>query len=171
MQVTPIQFVALVAGIANGGTVYKPYLIQRIGGLDFTPVSFEAQPEVVSDMGLSEESLAVVKQGMCDVVRDERLGTAYWPFFEAQYTACGKTGTSQTNRYPNAWFVAYAPADNPQIAVLVMSEQSREGSEVAAPIVRRIMDFYFNVEIYGYPSWWFENPYVPLNIPEGATGG
>jgi penicillin-binding protein 2 len=171
VQVTPIQFAALVAGIANGGTLYKPYLIQKIGGVDFTPVTFEAQPEVVGDMGLSEETLAVVHQGMCDVTTVPDLGTAETAFRGAAYIACGKTGTSQTNRYPNAWFVAYAPAENPQIAVVVLGEQSREGSEVAAPIVRRIMDFYFNQPWNGYPLWWNENSYVPLNIPEGATGG
>jgi penicillin-binding protein 2 len=171
VQVTPIQMARLVAGIANGGTVYKPYLIQKIGGVDFTPIVFEAQPEVVSEMGLSEETLEVVRKGMCDVTRDERLGTAYSAFDNAAYSVCGKTGTSQTNRYPNAWFVAYAPAEDPQIAVVVMAEQSREGSEVAAPIVRRILDFYFQQPWYGFPLWWFENEYVPLNIPEGATGG
>jgi penicillin-binding protein 2 len=171
VQVTPLQFVGLVAGIANGGTVYKPYLVQRIGGADFTPVTFEAQPEIMSEMGLSEEALATVRQGMCDVTGDERLGTAYSAFDNAAYKACGKTGTSQTSRYPNAWFVVYAPAENPQIAVVVMSEQSREGSEVAAPIARRILDFYFGEQWYGYPRWWFENSYVPLVIPEGGTGG
>jgi penicillin-binding protein 2 len=171
VQVTAIQMVRLVAGIANGGTLYKPYLVQRVGGLDFTPTTFEAQPEVVGDMGLSDETLAIVRAGMCAVTSDEELGTAYSAFSDATYSPCGKTGTAQTGRYPNAWFVAYAPADNPQIAMVVLGEQSREGSEVAAPIVRRVMDYYFGQEWNGFPPWWFENEYVPLNIPEGGTGG
>lgn len=171
VQVTPIQFAAVVAAFANGGTVYRPYLIQKVGGVDFTPLAFEAQPEVVSEMGLSEETLAVVHEGMCAVTQNEDLGTAYSAFWDAAYIACGKTGTAQTGRYPNAWFVAYAPADDPQVAVLVLGEQSREGSEVAAPIARRILDFYFQQPWNGYPLWWNENEYVPLNIPEGATGG
>lgn len=171
VQVSPLQMVRLVAGVANGGTLYQPYLVQRIGGLDFTPVQEEFMPEVVGDMELSEVTLEVVHQGMCDVTQSEELGTGYWPFFGTPYVACGKTGTAQTGRYPTAWFVAYAPADDPQIAVLVMAEQSREGADVAAPITRRIMDYYFGAEWPGYPLWWFENEYVPLNIPEGATGG
>jgi penicillin-binding protein 2 len=171
VQVTLIQFAALVAGVANGGTVYRPYLIQKIGGVDFTPLEFEAQPEIMTEMGLSEETLAVVHEGMCEVTQNEDLGTGWSAFGDAAYIACGKTGTAQTGRYPNAWFVAYAPADDPQIAVVVLGEQSREGADVAAPIVRRIMDFYFQQPWNGYPLWWNENEYVPLNIPEGATGG
>ncbi|HLU11345.1 MAG TPA: hypothetical protein VK003_16850, partial [Oceanobacillus sp.] len=66
-----------------------------------------------------------------------------------------------------------APADNPQIAIAAMIEYSREGSETAAPIVRRILDTYFNVppeQVAPYPWWWFEREYVPLEIPEGSTG-
>jgi penicillin-binding protein 2 len=171
VKVTPIQMAVLVAGVANGGRVYKPYLVQRVGGADFTPIESEFQPEVLREMGLSEATMAVVHEGMCAVPQDETYGTAYSAFDNAAYRVCGKTGTAQTDRYPTAWFVAYAPQDNPEIAVVVMAEQSREGSEVAAPIVRRIMDFYFDQPWYGYPRWWFENSYVPVTIPEGATGG
>jgi len=66
--------------------------------------------------------------------------------------------------------VAFAPADNPQIAVAAMVEYGREGSETAAPIVRRVMDAYFNAEPVFYPDWWNSGPYVPLDIPEGQTG-
>ena len=85
---------------------------------------------------------------------------------------CGKTGTAQTARTePNGWFVAFAPADNPQIAVAVTIEYGREGSETAAPIARRILDAYFNAPQAPWPYWWTQNPYYPLNIPEGSTGG
>ncbi len=171
VQTSPIQMARAVAGVANGGTVYEPYLVRSIGGADFTPVETEFQPEVFGEMGLSEETLEVVQRGMCDVTQNETLGTGFSSFGNAAYIACGKTGTAQTSRYPNAWFVAYAPADNPQIAVVVMGEQSREGSDVAAPITRRIMDFYFGQEWFGYPLWWNENEYVPVDIPVGATGG
>jgi penicillin-binding protein 2 len=171
VQVSPIQMVRLVAGIANGGTVYQPYLVQRIGGTELTPLHEEFLPEVVGEMGLSEATLEIVRRGMCDVTQSEELGTGYWAFYETAYIACGKTGTSQTTRYPHAWFVAYAPAENPEIAVVVMSEYSREGADVAAPINRRIMDSYFNQPWPGYPRWWNTEPYVPVDIPVGATGG
>jgi penicillin-binding protein 2 len=183
-QVTILQMARLVAGVANGGTLYRPYLVEQIGGDDGSAPSFSAAPEIVGEMGLSDVAFAVVRQGMCDVTQVEvvgattgrPLGTAWFVFDDpdglpASYSVCGKTGTAQTGRIePHGWFVAYAPADNPQIAVAAMIEHGREGSETAAPIVRRIMDAYFNVQAAAYPDWW-EGEYTPLNIPEGGTGG
>ncbi|MDZ4765920.1 MAG: penicillin-binding transpeptidase domain-containing protein [Chloroflexota bacterium] len=183
-QVTIIQMARMVAGIANNGTLYRPYVVEQVGGDNGAAPSFVAEPEVVGDMGLSQTAFDVVRQGMCDVTQVEvvgrstgrPLGTAWFVFddpegFPATYTVCGKTGTAQTGRVePHGWFVAYAPADNPQIAVAAMIEHGREGSETAAPIVRRIMDAYFNTPAASYPGWW-ENEYVALNIPAGATGG
>jgi cell division protein FtsI/penicillin-binding protein 2 len=109
---------------------------------------------------------------MCGVTTDTELGTAWFDFEETNYVACGKTGTAQTGRRePHGWFVSYAPQDDPQIAVVVIGEYSREGSEVAGPIARRIIDAYLKQPVYGYPRWWSEGPYAPLEIPEGTTGG
>jgi penicillin-binding protein 2 len=171
VKVTPIQMARLVAAIANGGTVYQPYLVQQIGGLDDTPVTFQAEVRVAGELGLSDEALAIVRDGMCEVTTNEKLGTAVWPFEEAPYHVCGKTGTAQTSQYPNAWFISYVPAENPQIAIAVVVEQSLEGSQVAAPITRRIMDYYMKAPAWGYPPFWSEGPYTPLSIPQGGTGG
>lgn len=186
-QVTAIQMARMVAGVANGGTLYKPYVVREVSAPGSQP-SYLAQPEVMSDMGLSEETLNIVREGMCAVTRSDAvgqstgqpLGTAWFVFDQPQpegtgvapYSVCGKTGTAQTARpEPFAWFVAYAPADNPEIAVAVMTEYSREGSETSAPIARRILDAYFNAPQAPWPYWWTQNPYYPLNIPEGSTGG
>ena len=186
-QVTILQMARMVAGVANGGTLYEPYVVQSIGVDGETP-TFVAEPQVAGEMGLSEEVLDIVRQGMCMVTdRDiigrtsgQPIGTAWFVFDDpdgagiAPYTVCGKTGTAQTGQIePHGWFVAFAPADNPQIAIAAMIEYSREGSETAAPIVRRILDTYFNVppeQVAPYPWWWFEREYVPLEIPEGSTG-
>lgn len=188
-QVTMLQMARMVAGVANGGTLYEPYIVQSIG-VEGGPPTFHAEPQIAGEMGLSEEVLDIVRQGMCmvtdaDVIgrtSGEPLGTAWFVFDEpapqgtgvAPYTVCGKTGTAQTGEIePHGWFVAFAPADNPQIAIAAMIEYSREGSETAAPIVRRILDTYFNVppeHVAPYPGWWFDNQYNPLNIPEGSTG-
>lgn len=182
-QVTILQMARLVAGIANGGTLYRPYIVERVGRDDGT-VTYQGEPTAVGDMGLSESTLEIVRQGMCMVTDSsvygrtsgERLGTAWFVFsdpdnFPAPYTVCGKTGTSQTGRIePMGWFVAYAPAENPQIAIAAMIEYSREGSETAAPIVRRVLDAYFNnPNPAPFPEWWTRE-YIPLNIPEGSTG-
>jgi cell division protein FtsI/penicillin-binding protein 2 len=170
IQVTILQMARLVAGVANGGTLYKPYLVQQVGGDEGAEPSFQAETEVVGDNGLSDEVLEQIKTGMCAVTTDTTLGTAWFDFEDTSYTVCGKTGTAQSGRRePYGWFVAYAPADDPQIAVAVMVEFSREGSETAGPIARHILDSYFGDPWYGYPSWW-QNEYVPLQVPDNATG-
>lgn len=172
IQVTILQMARMVASIANGGTLYKPYLVQKVGGDNSATPIMEAKPVVVGDNGLSDGVMASVRAGMCAVTTDTTLGTAYFDFYDTTYSVCGKTGTAQSGRRePYGWFVTYAPADDPQIAIAVMVEYSREGSETAAPIARRILDSYFHTTPYPYPEWWFDNEYVPLEIPDNATGG
>lgn len=171
VQVTAIQMVRMMAGVANGGTLYRPYVVQQVGGVDGQPITFEAEPTIVGNMDLSPEVLQIVREGLCLGTTVE-LGTSVFVFEGIPYTVCGKTGTAQTGTpYPNGWFVAYAPAENPQIAIVVVVPNSREGSETAAPIVRRILDYYFNAPIAEFPDWWFNDTYNVLDLPEGSTGG
>lgn len=167
-QVTALQMVRLVAAVANGGTLYQPYLVQQIGeGADAEII----QPTVFGQLDVSETALQVTREGMCNVPIDRDFGTSTFVFGEnaipPSYTSCGKTGTAQTSNAPNSWYVAYAPADNPQIAIAVVVPNSREGSEVAAPIVRRILDRYFDGAVAEFPDWW-ETPYVPVQAPQGV---
>ncbi len=172
IQVTILQMARMVASIANGGTLYRPYLVQQVGGDNGTTPSVQSTPQVMGTNGLSDDVMNTVRQGMCAVTTDTKIGTAWFDFEDTSYTVCGKTGTAQSGRVePYGWFVAYAPADNPQIAVAVMVEFSREGSETAGPIVRRILDSYFGQPVYGYPSWWHNLEYIPLQIPANETGG
>ncbi len=172
VQVTAIQMAHMVAGIANGGTLFQPFIVQQVGGFDGAPVTFSATPTAQGDIGLTPETLAIVQDGMCRVVSDQERGTARFAFQAIAYTACGKTGTAQSGRIePHAWFVAYAPADNPQIAIAVVVPNSREGSEVAAPITRRILDAYFGAPAAPFPEWWNTEPYIELQVPTGGTAG
>ncbi|MDQ7034741.1 MAG: penicillin-binding transpeptidase domain-containing protein [Anaerolineae bacterium] len=167
-QVTAIQMARLVSAIANGGTLYRPYIVEQVGGLDDTPISQNFEAIVTSQLDVSAESIEIVRIGMCDVPIDEELGTASSLFINAPYSSCGKTGTAQTGAFaPHSWYVAYAPADNPQIAIAVVVTNSREGSEVAAPIVRRFFENYFDARISDFPDWW-QTPYVPLTAPQGV---
>jgi penicillin-binding protein 2 len=174
VTVSILQMARLVAAVANGGTLYKPYIVQQVGGVDGGRPAFEAQPIPTGDMGFSDDVLQTIRRGMCGVTTIENLGTAWFVFndqdgFPASYTVCGKTGTAQSGRQePLGWFVAYAPAENPQVAIAAMVEYSREGSETAAPIVRRVLDYYFQQEPAPYPAWWNEIEYIP--IKEGQTG-
>lgn len=191
-QVTILQMARLVAGIANGGTLYTPFIVQSVGNEGETP-TYIAEPTVAGNFGVDQQTLDVVQEGMCLVPRSDVLGrtsgqpigTAWFVFDEvteefgewypAPYTLCGKTGTAQSGQVePHSWFVAYAPADNPQIAIAGLTEYSREGSEVSAAIIRRFLDFYFQVspdDVLPYPYWWYENPYEPMSIPTNGTGG
>ncbi len=171
VQVPPLQMAVMTAAVANGGTVYRPYVVQQVGGFDGTEVVERVEPEVLSTLDFAPGVLQTLQAGMCGVVEDDTFGTAYRVFENARYTVCGKTGTAEQNpNPPNAWFISYAPADNPQIATVVMVATSREGSEVAAPITRRILDVYFGAQIEPFPEWWAD-PYIPLNIPEGGGAG
>ncbi|MCB9451343.1 MAG: hypothetical protein H6672_07875 [Anaerolineaceae bacterium] len=172
VQLPVLQMARMVAAVANGGTVYQPYIVQQIGGLDGTELAFIAEPKVEEESGLSPEVIDIIHEGMCAVTTDPDRGTAEFVFGNTSYTVCGKTGTAQSGfTAPHGWFVAFAPAEDPQIAVVVMTEFSREGSETAAPIVRRILDGYFNARVEPFPGWWNTGPYHPLEIPEGGTGG
>jgi penicillin-binding protein 2 len=172
--VTALQMARLVAAVANGGTLYKPYIVQQVGGFDDVPVMESFDPIVTGQLDVSPEALSIVREGMCGVPTDPNFGTSYSVFDDNEYgtppySSCGKTGTAEaTPSAPIGWYVAYAPADNPVIAIAVVVPNSRHGSEVAAPITRRIFDHYFNApNIVPYPDWWNENEYVPVPVPEG----
>lgn len=170
-SVTVVQMAQLVSAVANGGTIYRPYMVQQVGGADGTDIIQTFESEVIGTLGVSDEAIAIVQQGMCEVPIDDFLGTSYAVFNGSStrptYTSCGKTGTAQASIAPNAWYVTYAPAQNPQIAVVVVVPNSREGSEVSAPIARRIMDHYFGAPIADFPTWWPDD-YNILEPPRGV---
>ncbi len=168
---SPLQIAQLMTAIASRGTLRPPWLLRQIGGLQGTEVLETYGPPAAREIELADSTWDILHAGLCAVTTDSVHGTAEWVFRSAAYRACGKTGTAQTFGAPHAWFAAWAPAVEPEIVVVVIGEHSREGSEVAAPIVRRIMDDYFGVARAAWPTWWHELPYIPLEIPEGATGG
>ncbi len=172
-QVTALQMVRLVAAVANGGTLYQPYMVEQIGGVGGTDVLQTFEPVVVGQLDVSDMALRVVQEGMCNVPIDSDFGTSTLIFGDSDtppgYSSCGKTGTAQTADAPNAWYVAYAPATNPQIAIAVVVPNSREGSQVSAPIVRRILDNYFGTAVADFPDWW-QGEYEPVEAPRGVGG-
>jgi penicillin-binding protein 2 len=146
IDITPLQIARLSALVANGGYHYRPQLVLRSGLVGAEP-TYVMEADMMTDLNLSEAAIAVTREGMCDVAQ-ERYGTAEFQFRNTRVASvrpCGKTGTAQApnDAPPHAWFTAYAPMDNPQIAVAVIVENSGEGSGVAAPIVRDILDYYF----------------------------
>lgn len=163
VSLTIIQMAQVVSMIANGGKRYQPYIVSHIGTEGSDNYQVVNEPRLLEEVVLDPSALDIVREGMCKVISDTDLGTAEFVFSNAPYTLCGKTGTAQTGGAPNGWFVAYTPAEDPQIAIVAMMANSREGSETAAPIVRRILDTYYNAPIEPFPNWW-QGEYVPLPI-------
>jgi penicillin-binding protein 2 len=161
-QVTPLQLTRMVAAVSNGGTLYKPLLVSKVQPRGGAPTAV-AQPTPTAFLDFDPGVLEVIRQAMCDVTLADE-GTAHfifqeWYDFQRQYNivVCGKTGTAQTGgetTRPQAWFVAFAPMNDPQIAVVVIVENSCEGSEVAAPIVRRIVEDYYGMPHSELPPLW-----------------
>ncbi len=146
VQATPLQMLRLYAAIANGGYVLRPHLVRERGILDQR--SAVAGREVMVDAQLDPANLAIIHRGMCDVV-NSYAGTAAHQFYGSpllELGVCGKTGTAQVpgeDIPPHSWFIAYAPAKEPRIAIVAMVENAGEGSAVAAPLTREILEYYF----------------------------
>jgi penicillin-binding protein 2 len=144
---TPLQVAASYQAIANGGVMLRPQLGARIVSPDGELVR-ELEPEVVGDLGVSDQTMAAITEGLERVVMDPR-GTgfsAFTGFPLDQLPVAGKTGTAEIRpKVPYAWFVAYAPANDPEIVVAVNVEQGGGGSQTAAPIARNIFAHYFGI--------------------------
>ncbi len=132
----------VAAGIANKGEVMKPYLVQNVRTADLKTIS-ETKPESLHQ-AVSSEVAAQLTGMMVDVVKN---GTGK-PGQIDDVQVAGKTGTAQTSkeRPPFAWFTAFAPADDPQVAVAVMIEDADvarndiAGGTLAAPIAKTVME-------------------------------
>jgi penicillin-binding protein 2 len=138
---TPLQIASLLAAVGNGGTLYRPRLVQRVSN----PASLEqvTKPEVVTRLAVSQEHLAVIRKGLEGVVSDPK-GTARSAFEGVAFTAAGKTGTAESGQAePHAWFAGYAPVDAPQVAIAVILEHAGEGSKAAAPLFRQVAEAFF----------------------------
>jgi penicillin-binding protein 2 len=145
MLVTPLQVVDFVAAVANGGTLYRPQIIEKVTANDGSVVQ-SFSPEIRGTLPISASTLDAVREGMNMVVHDSR-GTAYTKLHTLEFSVNGKTGTATTSTdKPHAWFAGYTlqnKADKPDIAVVVLCENSGEGAIYAAPIFRRIVESYF----------------------------
>jgi penicillin-binding protein 2 len=150
--VTPIQMAVLTAAVANGGTVYRPLLVKRLVSPQGSVIK-EFQPVITSKALVSPESLRLVRQGLSGVV-NEPGGTGAASRLPG-VLAAGKTGTAQVitlgkkavsgSSRDHAWFVAYAPVENPEIAVAVLVEHGGHGGEAAAPIARKLFEAHFSL--------------------------
>ena len=156
VQVTPLQMVNIFAALANGGTLYRPMIIDRIGAGGSAPE--EAWPvEVNGQLPLTPDDLAAIQTALREVTTAS-YGAATHRFQDFSVPVAGKTGTAEApaGGNPHAWFAGWAPAGNytrrdgttvstPEIAVIAMVEHAGEGSVVAAPIFRRVIELYYGI--------------------------
>lgn len=165
--VTAAQMAQLTMLIANGGVFWQPYIVSHIGRPGAPGYEVVKEPALAAQLELDGEALDIVREGMCLAATDRDLGTAQRVFGDAPYTICGKTGTAETLGNPHSWFVAFAPREEPEIALAGVMAHSREGSEVVAPMIRRILDDYWAYPQKPYPDWWSE-PYIPVKTQSQA---
>jgi len=159
---TPIQQAVAIATIANDGVEFRPHLVKsvrdvRTGGLR------EIVPEASHTLTVKPEFLAIIKNALAGVPKE---GTSAAAFVKTPYVSAGKTGTAQVfslkgEKYSakiderlrdHAWYVAYAPADKPRIAVAVLVENGGFGAQAAAPVARQVFDYYLTGETKKGPA-------------------
>jgi peptidoglycan glycosyltransferase len=140
---TPLQMAMVAGGIANSGTVMKPYLVDEVQSPELD-VLRQAEPEEFR-RAVSASTAAELTELMVATVDGGTASPAAIP----GVTVAGKTGTAQSGREdvpPYAWFISFAPADDPQVAVAVLVEDAGverdaiSGSGLAAPIAKRVME-------------------------------
>ncbi|MBQ6816507.1 MAG: penicillin-binding protein [Clostridia bacterium] len=137
---TPLQLSNYTATLANGGTRYKATLINSVVAYDFKETYLTNQAQVVESVNISPEILAAVKEGMLSVTVD---GTGSAVFADYPIKVGGKTGTSQTNSgADHSVFIAFAPFDNPEIAVSVVLEHGSSTFGVTS-VAKAVLDSYF----------------------------
>ena len=150
---TPIQLAQAMAALANNGVLYRPHLVKYITNSKTGEKTF-IEPEPLRTLPWKQQHIDVVKKGMVGVVKE---GTGARAFAGAGYESGGKTGTSQVfslkgaeykaskikkELHDHALYVAFAPVDNPKIALAVLVENGGFGAQSAAPIARMVLDYY-----------------------------
>ncbi len=138
--VTPLQMANATASIANGGTLFKPHLVRKITDLGDNLIK-EIGSEVLNKDFINSGNISIVREGMREAVVS---GSARM-LSSLPVAAAGKTGTAEfgTGKEKHAWFSAFAPFDNPQVAMSIIIEGGGEGSTYAVPVANDFLKYYF----------------------------
>jgi len=163
---TPIQLANYAATIANGGTRYKTHFVKSVKSYDNTETILETKPEIICETGVSEKTLEIVRRGMLEVGTTGYC-SKYFVGLDVQVAA--KTGTSQEIRkidgvsvkINNGFLIAFAPYDNPQIAVACVGEGMTSGAFLS-PVVAAAAEYCFGEsEAQTYDEIQAENTLIP----------
>ena len=173
MLVTPLQVARFMAAIANGGTLYRPQIIEKIQPVEGDP-KLVFRPEASGTLPLRTENLDILREALNMVTQSQR-GTANFNLRGLQFDVAGKTGTAESgNGDSHAWFAGYteneANTNKPDLAIAVIVENIGEGSEYAVPIFRAMVETYYYGSPQSVPGFGpiGEPPYTPT--PPAAGG-
>ncbi len=158
LQVTPLQAVLIGEAVANDGTIMQPQLIHHFEDFQKNKVT-DFRPRIMRKNLLHEHTAKVLQKSMELVVEGKR-GTARSYVKSDFIRIAGKTGTAEVSKKyqgediedipykyrDHSWFLAYAPADDPEIVMVVLVEHGGSGSSVAGPIARQILEDYFSMQ-------------------------
>jgi|SRR5262245_61207286 len=159
VTVTPLQLANMMAAIANGGKLYRPRIVSKVESSEGATVR-EYGPELIRTIELKPDTLQRVRSALVDVVKSGTGGMARSQVVEV----AGKTGTAQVVEMKggyvkseqlayfsrdHAWFVSYAPAENPQVAVAVLVEHGGHGGDAAAPMAKKLYEKYLEIQKQG----------------------
>jgi penicillin-binding protein 2 len=145
LQVTPLQVAVMVAAVGNGGTLYRPQIVEMVAA-DVDAPEWVFEPVAAGTLGIKASDLEVIQQSLYRVTSAAE-GTAYQAFEGLVMPVAGKTGTAESGQpLPHAWFAGYAPAGEPEIAIAVIVENAGEGAAYAAPLFRQVLEAYFGIE-------------------------
>ena len=140
VKVTPLQITSMIATVANGGTLWRPYLLRVAKNPDGTVLK-EQKPAVIRDHLVPEKYLAEVRKGM----RQGVVSGTVQRLANLPVAVAAKTGTAQIGGKgaPHAWVTAFAPIDDPEVVITVMIENAGSGVTSVVPIAHDILEWYF----------------------------
>lgn len=142
-KITPLHLSFAISSLINRGKIYQPQIVEKITDNEGKLIK-EIKPKILRDLVeeniIKKENLEEIKRGMRECV----LTGSCRILQGLPVSSGGKTGTAQTEKEPHAWFVSFAPYENPEILLLVMIENGGSGERVAAPLAKEILEWYIN---------------------------
>ena len=144
-QYSPLQLANYIASIANGGTLYRPYLVKKVIDPQGNAIK-EFNPQVKAKVNISDQNLQIIREGM-HMVTIPPIGTAAGIFSGFPVSVAAKTGTAEVHGKDNhALFVCFAPFEKPEVAIASVIDYGGHGGTTAGPVVRDLLAAYFNVK-------------------------
>ncbi|MFC1570935.1 penicillin-binding protein 2 [Candidatus Margulisiibacteriota bacterium] len=158
VETTPLQMALVYAGLATE-KIYQPFIVQEIGDKQ-GKIIYQGESRKIKDIKLSKETLTVIKEALKEVVN---RGTGVAVRFSG-VPAAGKTGTAENPGKAHAWFIGYAPLDDPEIVIATFIAHGEHGDRVSARVTRDILSWY---KEYRFTQTFEVEPYEGQYILQG----